>query len=260
MSTAWYYIQNNQQQGPIAPDEFEQRCEAGDIGPSTLVFTGGMRDWAPLSEARNAGLLDPSSVEGEEASPRVQCPSCDMRVALDDLIPLGETHVCPWCRDRVLQQHREGANPFALHLNLAGFGIRLGAYMIDYTILYMANMLVGMAMGMGMLGSMMGDIERLNVTLMVLYYATSVMIPLLYATLFIGHPKCQGTPGMMLVRIKCVRPDLSRVTFRRALGRYFATWVTSMTLTLGYFMVLWDEERRTLHDMLADVRVVRRNP
>ena len=61
----------------------------------------------------------------------------------------------------------------------------------------------------------------------------------------------------MALGMKVVRPDGSRVDLGRAAGRYFAKLLSMIVLFIGYIMVGFDSEKRGLHDMICDTRVVR---
>ena len=57
--------------------------------------------------------------------------------------------------------------------------------------------------------------------------------------------------------LKIFRPDGSKLTAGRIVGRYFATLVSTMTLLIGYIMAAFDDEKRSLHDRIADTRVIK---
>jgi len=40
--------------------------------------------------------------------------------------------------------------------------------------------------------------------------------------------------------------------------RYLASILSALTLGIGYLMVLWDSEKRTLHDLICGTRVIYR--
>jgi uncharacterized RDD family membrane protein YckC len=56
-----------------------------------------------------------------------------------------------------------------------------------------------------------------------------------------------------------VRPDGGPVHLGRAVGRYFAKWLSSLTLCIGYIIAGFDAEKRAMHDMIVDTRVVKAN-
>ena len=42
----------------------------------------------------------------------------------------------------------------------------------------------------------------------------------------------------------------------RAFGRYFGKWLSSFILGIGYIMAGFDSQKRALHDMICDTRIV----
>ncbi|PYV64750.1 MAG: RDD family protein, partial [Acidobacteria bacterium] len=48
-----------------------------------------------------------------------------------------------------------------------------------------------------------------------------------------------------------------RISFARASGRYFAKYLSSMTLLIGYIMAGFTERKQALHDMIAGTLVIR---
>lgn len=65
-----------------------------------------------------------------------------------------------------------------------------------------------------------------------------------------------ATLGKMMFDLKVVRPDGSLLTTERAAGRYFAHLLSSATLGVGYIIAAFDEQKRSLHDHIADTRVI----
>jgi uncharacterized RDD family membrane protein YckC len=65
-----------------------------------------------------------------------------------------------------------------------------------------------------------------------------------------------ATPGKMAFGLKVVRADGSPITKGLAAGRYFASWVSALTLYIGYIMAGFDDEKRALHDRICDTRVI----
>jgi uncharacterized RDD family membrane protein YckC len=66
-----------------------------------------------------------------------------------------------------------------------------------------------------------------------------------------------ATPGKMALGLKVVRPDGSRVGLGRAIGRYFAKMLSAIILLIGYIIAGFDAQKRALHDMICDTRVIR---
>ena len=56
MASQWYYLVNNEQQGPVSSAELKQMATAGQIQPDTLIWKEGLDDW--VSAQRIKGLFD----------------------------------------------------------------------------------------------------------------------------------------------------------------------------------------------------------
>jgi uncharacterized RDD family membrane protein YckC len=66
------------------------------------------------------------------------------------------------------------------------------------------------------------------------------------------------TPGARIMRFRVLAPGAQRghITPRRALVRLLAMILAAIPLLAGYFMVLFDDRRRGLHDRLAHTVVI----
>jgi uncharacterized RDD family membrane protein YckC len=89
----------------------------------------------------------------------------------------------------------------------------------------------------------------------VLQNVFSFVFSIAYATYFLG--KYSATPGKMACNLRVVRPDGEGITYARAFGRFFAEFLSSIILCIGYIMVALDGEKRALHDRICDTRVIR---
>jgi uncharacterized RDD family membrane protein YckC len=68
----------------------------------------------------------------------------------------------------------------------------------------------------------------------------------------VGH-----TPGMRLMGIRVACAGGGRVTFGRGLRRLVGVVLSILTLGLGFLLVLVDDRRRALQDLLAGTVVIR---
>jgi uncharacterized RDD family membrane protein YckC len=84
----------------------------------------------------------------------------------------------------------------------------------------------------------------------------SFVISAAYDIWFVG--RFGATPGKMACKIQIVTDDGGKVPYSRALGRYFAKWISSMILGIGFLMAAFDDEKRTLHDRICETRVIRK--
>lgn len=267
-----FYAEQNEQKGPISPEELHLRIQSGELKKDTLVFTEGMTDWLAFSAAAEQGFLPglptmstggltlptrPEDAVESAAEGLIACPTCGKRVAPGDLIPFENRQVCPHCKDRVLQQVKEGvgiATPNTLQY--AGFGPRLGSYVIDYILMQVYSQVLSFAMGFTG-ATLESDNPSPGMIIGFVIYMLLIFVgPYFYYVYMMGSPKHQATLGMKALKLKVVRSDGSQITKWRAFGRQMATIVSGMLLGFGYLMMLWDDEKATLHDKMADTRIV----
>lgn len=109
----------------------------------------------------------------------------------------------------------------------------------------------------------------LNVVYKISFDTWRVMIPILsrvsfmmnIAFIILYSPLCmssrmQGTIGQIIMRISIVDRSYERVSFLRALLRYFCRWLSVLTFYIGFIIALGNPKRLTLHDRLAKTYVV----
>ena len=66
----------------------------------------------------------------------------------------------------------------------------------------------------------------------------------------------QATPGKRAFGIKVTDLAGERISIARGAGRFFATWLSTIILWIGYLIAGWNHKKRALHDMLAGTLVV----
>ena len=266
-----FYAEKEQQQGPVSCEELHQRIQRGELSQETLVFTEGMTDWTPFSRAVSEGKVPglpetraplqttlrvagtPDAGAAKEGT--VACPTCGTWVAAGELIPFENRKLCPHCRDRVLQQMREGVAITTVgELRYAGFGARLGSFILDYIIMQVYSQILSFVL-LGVSTFDQGNSVASGIAVAA-YFVLSIGGSYFYYIYLMGSPKHQATLGMKALKLKVVRSDGSPITKWRAFGRMMATVISGLLLGIGYLMVLWDKEKATLHDRIADTRIV----
>ena len=190
------------------------------------------------------------------------CAECGRPTASDELARFGSLLICPACKNNYAQKLREGVAP-AVAFRYAGFWIRFVAVIIDGIIMMMVSGIVQYAI----LGSFMTPMqtpppgvrpeEFLVQVLARLGLATAIgtAINATYEALFIS--RLGATPGKLALGLKVVRPDGGPISLGRAFGRYFAKLLNGFTLGIGYIIAGFDSQKRGLHDMICDTRVLR---
>jgi uncharacterized RDD family membrane protein YckC len=88
-------------------------------------------------------------------------------------------------------------------------------------------------------------------------YLINMAIGCSYEAGFISS-SLSATPGKLAVGLRVVRPGGGRVSLGRAVGRYFGKILSGLILAIGYIIIGFDAEKRGLHDMICDTRVVKK--
>jgi uncharacterized RDD family membrane protein YckC len=194
------------------------------------------------------------------------CSQCGQPAPLDEFARFGDTLVCPHCKNSYIQKIREGVAPVQPVFRYAGFWIRFVAYLIDLVILAVA----GSAVQLLLLGHAFAPLTRMRpdmppeetlaaVGAMMGTLALSTLVGTAIAACYEGFfvSRIGATPGKMALSLKVVRANGGAVGFPRALGRYFAKWLSGIILLIGYIMAGFDSQKRSLHDMICDTRVIK---
>jgi uncharacterized RDD family membrane protein YckC len=215
----WFYANAGIQNGPVEDAELDRLVGQGIVRGDTLVWNEGMTGWQPLSVVRGwPATSTPGAVQ-----------------------------------------------PAAVPYRYAGFWIRFLARLIDGVILGVANAIIripliamlGMGMGFGRgfprfgLGVLFAPaaIGLFGFTIFI-----SIAIAAAYEVYFVSTRG--GTIGKLVLGLKIIRVDGSRVPPALALGRYFAQWLSGAILMIGYIMAGFDSQKRALHDYICQTRVI----
>jgi uncharacterized RDD family membrane protein YckC len=193
------------------------------------------------------------------------CSECGRATAPEELARFGERLVCPYCKNAYAQKLREGVAP-AGYVRYGGFWLRFVAVLIDGIIqlipLGILEAVLFAAMGVSMTppapGTPPDEALAALVPMMGLFgllMLFSMVIGCAYETFFIV--KFGATPGKMAIGVKVVRPDGSGILTGRAIGRYFAKMLSGWILCIGYIIAGFDSQKRALHDMICDTRVIK---
>jgi uncharacterized RDD family membrane protein YckC len=146
-----------------------------------------------------------------------------------------------------LLQHMDEAP----EVQYAGFWLRFAAYVIDAVVLYAVIFITALVLGIGF--SFLdenGDLQ-LSPLLVLVYLPVILYFPLMESSAW------QATLGKRAVNIKVTDMDGNRISFGKALGRFFAKLLSATILYIGFFMAGFTERKQALHDMVASTLVVR---
>jgi uncharacterized RDD family membrane protein YckC len=152
----------------------------------------------------------------------------------------------PWTAPGVIGGH--GAT-----VRYAGFWVRLLAGLIDAvlvvfsfcaTFVIFKFLFLRLAPGDEDAFGVFGGLTVMFVTLFLFY----VLLPSIEAW--------QATPGKQACGLRLVRADGGRVTPLLAVKRFFSCVLSALPAGLGFLMIALDDEKRGLHDMICDTRVI----
>lgn len=265
---SWYYAIGEQREGPVTAARLRQLVSYGNVKDDTLVWTEGMADWRPLREVRDRLFMDaPEPVPvaapaAGDAYPQVAtafCPTCGAKVAPEALARVGETEVCPNCKDAWVRRIREGAPTNTAGWRYAGFWIRFGAVFLDGIIMTVVNMVIGFGLGFVLALGEAFDGNSFSPAMELFFNLIGVVTYILYYTLTTGS-SLQGTLGKRIVGIRVIKEDGSDLGYGLAAGRYVVfTLLNIFTLTINCIVAGFDEEKRALHDRVCSTRVIYRD-
>lgn len=254
----WYYIDESitdgdRRVGPLAIDEIQDLAKEGKITDNTLVWHSGEESWKPwkLFAAESSLPNDPLS-------------TAEMNQIEEDKL----------LQDTINEILKEQVN--AKHY--AGFFIRALAYILDNSILIAVGTLVLIIMSQASLIDMQtvtqladaymkepSSTDALNKLFSAPGMKTFVTIwSIVQAAYFIiMHAIYGATLGKKVFRIHVETGAGSKLNWITSTLRYLGSIFTQLTLMfygLGYLIVFIDPKRRTIHDFIANTRVVYNTP
>jgi uncharacterized RDD family membrane protein YckC len=252
--------QVKQSAAPPPPPVHKSRESSGYAEESTA----GELQAAPavdLFQADEAGgtASGTDAAQQADAPPTAVCSQCGRSFPQDQVLTYDNQVICAACKPLFVQKLREGAS-LPTMLEYGGFWIRFVAKFIDNIITGIVQWAILIPTSMLVAPSMVQSSQQFPTSgfaaLMGFQVILGISLPAAYSTFFIG--RFGATLGKMACRLQVVTPDGGRVSYARALGRFFSEMISSMILAIGYIMAAFDDEKRTLHDRICSTRVVRK--
>lgn len=138
----------------------------------------------------------------------------------------------------------------------AGFWVRFAAYLIDSVIVFAALLVVRLVMS-GFMAAVKGTVLGGNILFQ--YNLKDIVLYAAEAFYFILCTYYTGTTlGKKAMNLRVIRADgeerlgLLTVVYRETVGRF----LSSVIMGIGYLMIGIDKEKRGIHDILCDTRVI----
>jgi uncharacterized RDD family membrane protein YckC len=224
----WHYVINGQQQNPVAWDALLALAQSGTLAPTDLVWTDGMPQWQPAG-----------TVAGSFA--QIPAPAGAQAINYATPVAMGLNYY----------------NPNVSPVQYAGFWIRFWAWFIDALIQGVPMWVVYRMVNYGLSGTW-ADAKAFTVAFFI-NQTLSILVYWLYSALQQSSPT-QATLGMQVAGLHVTDMHGQRVTFARATGRFFGSYLSSLTLGIGFIMIAFTQRSQALHDMMAGTVVTYKTP
>lgn len=133
--------------------------------------------------------------------------------------------------------------------NFAGFGIRFVAFFIDAVILSFAFGFITYATG-----------ARLNSGFFEVIYNPGNLLSLLLAMSYFVYFETsdkQATLGKQAMGLKVVKQDGTKMMMKDSILRYIGKILSAFIFMIGYIMVIFDDQKKSLHDRIANTFVIK---
>jgi uncharacterized RDD family membrane protein YckC len=225
----WYYAEAGQQRGPVDDTSLDQLVTQGVVRDDTLVWSEGMSGWQPHASVRGTRAAQPPPFAPATAAYAAAAPA----------VPVLRHYGGFWIRfvARFIDGIILGAIsaiiriPFAVIFGLGSFaGLRTGNP---------EDVIAALPGIMGFFG---------------LSFFISIALGLAYEVYFLSTRG--ATPGKMVFGLKVIRADGGPITPALAAGRYFAVWLSYLTLMIGFIIAGFDLQKRALEDHICETRVI----
>jgi uncharacterized RDD family membrane protein YckC len=231
-----YYVRGETEAyGPYEGRIVKEMIEQGKLLPGTGLARVGATEWTEIKDHPFfASLLRPGHVAAAVGQP-LRLPGAP----------------------GAYQQAADGTRRYA------GFWIRFVAYIVDIIAISILNgTIIGVVFAIVGPGSF-SHLEDNSDTggqifagvLLVVAYIVMLVLDVLYFVLFV-RSRWQATPGKRLLGLYLITESGQPVSGWRALGRYFAYILSALPFYVGFMMIGWTDQKRGLHDMVCETRVV----
>lgn len=261
----WYYAAEGKEAGPLEEQEFDELVQAGSIRPETLVWNATLTDWKPLSQVSPEKLAVPATTPPPlpASAPRMPvfaamdddeasgvCAECARIFPVADLVLLTGETVCAGCQPGAVAKIREGL-VIGTRWFPAILSKRTTAFLIDFFMVGIVS--TALQQGLTLVVTLL-SLDLVWITVIVV--AVGFLVTPAYFIFF--WTKFGATPGKMTFGIRILTYEYQPLTWKRATIRWLGTIASSLLMMIGYLMAFVDDERRTLHDRMAQTLVVQK--
>lgn len=254
MGEEWYVGSGGRQTGPFTLQQLRQMAASGQLARADLVWKDGFANWVPVSAVTElfstAVGVSPTSLHRPTPRPTAPPPSGPVRGEEGRGGSDASAGADPL---RAFQTVPHAATTPGTPLQLAEFLPRVAAALLDGLFVGLIGCIPnGIIVGM-LLAAMNNNHENAEAMAFLANICTSAigfLIGVIYCVTLDASAK-QGTWGKQIVGLKVTDLDGRRLSVGRAIGRFFARYLTICTCGIGYLLPLFTKNRQTLHDMIC---------
>lgn len=200
--------------------------------------------------------------DNEKQGPYNHNELMDMGIGIHEMVlsPLAEDWQVAWDLPEFDEYFKSAGIYVPVANNVANFGWRLLAYLIDYAILFIAA--VVFATLITTIALYTSGFADANPSSSIPDY--DLMVKLIAVVLWIFYnaafeaTKVQGSIGKVICRLIVVDGNGQRLNFTTALARNLSKIISSFLCGLGFFAMLWSPMKQCWHDQMAKTFVVRK--
>jgi uncharacterized RDD family membrane protein YckC len=259
MSEEWYVGRGGRQTGPFTLQQLRQMAASGQLSKADLIWKDGFPNWVPYSSVTelfsSASGVSPTSLHRPTPRPTAPPPSVSVRSEEGLGTSEASTGADPgWA----FQTTPNAATIPGAPLQLAEFLPRVGAALLDGLFVSLIGCIPnGVIVGLllAAINNNRDNAEALAFLANIFTSAIGFLIGVVYCVTLDASAK-QGTWGKQIVGLRVTDLDGRRLSIGRAIGRFFARYLTICTCGIGYLLPLFTQKRQTLHDLICGCIVV----
>lgn len=140
----------------------------------------------------------------------------------------------------------------------AGFLLRFAAIFVDGIILFLGMMILGVIIVVILMVNAHGRSEIPESGPLAVAINGIFIIATVAYHAGLESSRMQGTLGKYICGIKVVDSTGERISLGLGIGRIFAKYLSAIICYIGFLMAAFNEDKRTLHDMITNTEVVKR--
>ncbi|MDB5297064.1 MAG: serine/threonine protein kinase [Phycisphaerales bacterium] len=263
--TQWHYARAGSQLGPVSSDELAALFGRGELTRSDLVWRDGMPEWRPADQVPELAPYATAGGHPEYAQPgqpqadyAVQGYAQSRYAQPAGYPPQGYAQPGYGAPLGYAQPQSYAGSPVP-YAYPGGFWWRFLAYVIDYIVLFIPNMITqfgfNLAVGNGQQQVRPGQVpSTMFFGAIALVFVAQVVINWLYYAIQ-ESSAAQATLGKRACGLVVTDLQGQRIGFGRATGRYFGKILSGLILAIGFIMAAFTERKQALHDMMAGTLV-----